>query len=143
MIADGIYQWNEHYPNFEAFQIDSRREELYVLEHQGAIIGCITLSTLKDPEYEAIQWLMPDGKNLYVHRLAIHPEHQGKGHARSLMDYIESQAKTYGARSIRLDTFSQNIRNQKFYLARGYQQLGNIYFPKQSTFPFYCFEKLL
>ena len=143
MTAEGIHQWNEYYPSFEAFQNDCEREELFVLELEGKIIGCITLSSLKDPEYEEIQWLTPEGKNLYVHRLAVHPDYQGRGYAKTLMDYAESEAKNRGALSIRLDTFSLNPRNQKFYKARGYQQLGDIYFPKQSSFPFHCFEKLL
>ena len=36
-----------------------------------------------------------------------------------------------------------NPRNSRFYKARGYVQLGNVYFPKQSEFPFFCFEKVL
>ena len=143
MIAEGIFQWNNHYPSFDAFRKDCEREELYVLELEGKVVACITLSSLKDPEYEEIQWLTPDSNNLYVHRLAVHPDHQGQGYAKALMDYVESEAKKQGAISIRLDTFSKNPRNQKFYKTRGYQQLGNIYFPKQSAFPFYCFEKLL
>ncbi|HET8854785.1 MAG TPA: GNAT family N-acetyltransferase, partial [Salinimicrobium sp.] len=45
--------------------------------------------------------------------------------------------------SVRLDTFSQNQRNQKFYVKRGYSRLGDIYFPKQSEFPFHCYEKII
>lgn len=142
MMADGIFQWNELYPSKEAFELDNERGELYVLEHANRIIGCITLSATKDAEYDDITWLTPDGDNYYVHRLAIHPEFQRQGHAKKLMDFVEAKAKEFGATSIRLDTFSQNKRNQKFYKARGYEQLGNIYFPKQSALPFYCFEKV-
>jgi hypothetical protein len=59
------------------------------------------------------------------------------------MDFAEIQAKKTKASSIRLDTFSQNIRNQKFYELRSYKRLGEIYFPKQSTYPFYCYELVL
>ena len=45
--------------------------------------------------------------------------------------------------SVRLDTFSVNKRNLKFYESRGYQRLEGIYFPKQSEFPFYCYELIL
>jgi ribosomal protein S18 acetylase RimI-like enzyme len=56
------------------------------------------------------------------------------------MDYAEAFAKAKKAPSVRLDTFSQNHQNQRFYEARGYQRLGSIYFPKQSEHPFYCYE---
>ena len=45
--------------------------------------------------------------------------------------------------SVRLDTFSQNKRNLKFYESRNYNRLEEIYFPKQSEFPFYCYELIL
>ena len=96
-----------------------------------------------DDEYIPVHWLSPNSKNLYIHRLAVHPEYQSKGYAQQLMDYAEAFAKANTFISIRLDTFSQNTRNQNFYEKRGYQRLGNIYFPKQSKHPFYCYELLL
>ncbi|MCO5725777.1 GNAT family N-acetyltransferase [Robiginitalea marina] len=139
----GIHQWNAHYPSEHAFRSDVERAELWVLEQEGALIGTIVLSTLMDPEYRDVQWLSPDDNNRYVHRLAVHPGLQGKGFARKLMDFAEGKAAREGAVSIRLDTFSQNLRNQRFYEARGYQRLGNVFFPKQSPLPFYCYELLL
>ena len=142
METQGIFQWNECYPSADAFKQDCRRGELYVITAHDELVGCITLSNKKDAEYEAIKWLRPDAQNYYVHRLAIHPEHQHRGYAKKLMDFVEEKAMKFGGDSIRLDTFSQNKRNQRFYEARGYTRLGNIYFPKQSKDPFYCYEKL-
>jgi len=143
MINKQIYQWNEHYPNKKAFENDVIRKELVVIETKSELIGFITLSTFMDDEYIPVSWLTPNENNLYVHRLAVHPEFQGKGFAQKLMDYAENYAKTNSFASIRLDTFSKNERNQKFYEVRGYQRLGNIMFPKQSKYPFYCYELVL
>jgi len=140
MREQNIFQWNEQYPTLEAFENDSKRNELYVLTFSEEIIGSIVISTLKDEEYNDVNWLTEDTNNYYIHRLAIHPEHQRKGYAKKLMDFAEATAKENNATSVRLDTFSQNQRNQKFYEARGYQQLESIYFPKQSKHPFYCYE---
>lgn len=140
MAARGIYQWNDSYPGREVFEGDFAREELFILEDAGQTIGCIVASTYQDLEYRSVAWLTPDTDNIYVHRLAVRPDLQGKGYARQLMGFVEDFARVEGAPSIRLDTFSRNIRNQKFYEKRGYQRLGDIYFPKQSTFPFYCYE---
>ncbi|MEK9560100.1 MAG: GNAT family N-acetyltransferase, partial [Flavobacteriaceae bacterium] len=71
------------------------------------------------------------------------PKHQGKGHARALLDFAETQLKELGAVSVRLDTFSKNLRNNKLYEARGYRRLGDVYFEQKSPFPFHCYEKLL
>jgi ribosomal protein S18 acetylase RimI-like enzyme len=143
MIANGIYQWNEHYPNPSAFENDIKRNELYVLEIDEHVKGTIVISTLMDEEYVPIKWLTENNNNIYIHRLAIHPELQGKGYAQQLMDFAEHFAIENNYSSIRLDTFSQNKRNQKFYELRGYKRLGDIYFPKQSEYPFHCYELIL
>lgn len=140
MISENIFQWNEHYPTSAAFEKDVARDELYVMLENKKIVGCITIATEKDEEYKAIDWITPDGLNYYIHRVAIHPNFQHQGRAKQLMDFAEDFAKINNALSVRLDTFSQNLRNQKFYEARGYQRLGNVYFPKQTDYPFYCYE---
>lgn len=143
MISNNIFQWNEHYPNKSAFENDVQRNELYVLEDASKLIGCIVISTHMDEEYKPIKWLTENKNNIYIHRVAVHPKYQGKGYAQQLMRYAESFGKDNGYTSIRLDTFSQNTRNQKFYDKRGYKKLGSIYFPKQSEHPFYCYELVL
>lgn len=140
MIANKIYQWNAHYPNKTAFKNDIERNALYVLEINKKSVGCIVISTLMDAEYIPIKWLTPNRNNIYIHRLAVCPKHQGKGYAQQLMDFAEQYALKNNYNSIRLDTFSQNKRNQKFYELRGYKKLGDIYFPKQSNYPFHCYE---
>ncbi len=140
MINNGIFQWNENYPSKNKFENDLVRKELYVLEREGRIIGTIVISTLMDEEYVPITWSSPNNGAIYIHRLAVHPIHQGKGYAQQLMQFAEDHAKNNGFDSVRLDTFSQNQGNQRFYEARGYQKLGDIFFPKQSKHPFHCYE---
>ena len=143
MIAKGIYQWNAHYPNPTLFEKDIERNELYVLVLDGKLCGTVVLSTLMDAEYEPVQWQTKKGNNIYVHRLSVHPQLQKKGFARQLMDFAENHARDHNYDSVRLDTFSQNKRNQKFYKTRGYRKLTDIYFPKQSEHPFHCYELVL
>ncbi|MEM6719859.1 MAG: GNAT family N-acetyltransferase [Bacteroidota bacterium] len=143
MIEKKIFQWNENYPNRAAFEHDVARGELYVLLEADEIIGCVVISTLMDEEYKTVKWLTPDDMNMYIHRLAVHPKAQGKGYAQFLMQFAEEYAIENNYRSIRLDTFSRNPRNQKFYELRGYKKLEDIYFPKQSVYPFHCYERIL
>lgn len=143
MISKNIFQWNDLYPNKTAFLNDANREELYVLEAENKLIGCITLSSLMDAEYVPIKWLTPNLNNLYVHRLAIHPQYQAKGFAQRAMDFAEDLAIKNNYVSIRLDTFSMNPRNVKFYELRDFIKTGEVYFPKQSEHPFYCYELVL
>jgi len=143
MIANGIYQWNDNYPSYEAFEKDIELDQLWVLKEGEVIIGSIVISDIIDEEYKAIKWLTPNTKNVYIHRLAIHPEQQGKGLAQKLMSFAESYAKENDFVSVRLDTFSVNKRNNVFYQKRGYKKLGDVYFPKQSEHPFHCYELIV
>lgn len=143
MQADGIYQWTEVYPTREAFIRDIDRGELWVIDPGSGPVGTIAVSTWMDEEYRSVRWLTPNRSNRYVHRLGIHPDFQRQGLAQQLMDHAESLALREGAPSIRLDTFSRNHRNQRFYEQRGYQRLGAVYFPRQSPYPFYCYERVL
>lgn len=143
MASRGIYQWNDAYPSRELFLNDLKRQELYVLNGPSCLFGCIVVSSKKDSEYEGVSWLTPDHNTRYIHRLCIHPHYQGRGYARQLMNFAEALALEKGAASVRLDTFSLNHRNQKFYEQRGYQRLGDVFFPKQSEYPFHCYELVL
>lgn len=141
MIASNIYQWNEHYPSREAFESDIKRDELYVFSENEKILGTIVISDLKDEIYKPVIWLTPsDSKCIYIHRLAVHPEVQGQGIAKKLMDFAENYAKERDYSSVRLDTFSKNLKNNSIYQKRGYRKLQEIFFPKQSEYPFYCYE---
>jgi len=143
MINQNIYQWNEHYPNKNAFLNDLDRDELFVLEENNNVIGSLVISTLMDREYETINWLTPNTNSIYIHRLSVHPLFQNRGFAHKLMDFAEQFAIKNKHVSVRLDTFSKNQKNQHFYKKRGYQKLADIYFSKQSEHPFNCYELVL
>ena len=128
MISNNIFQWNENYPSKNIFKKDISNKNLYVFEDGSLVKGCIVLSKQKDLVYNDISWLTKDYKNLYIHRLAVHPDYQKMGLAKSMMDYAENYAIKNNYVSIRLDTFSKNPRNIKFYEIRGYINLGNIFF---------------
>lgn len=138
-----IFQWNEHYPSLERLQRDIENREMFVLEENGQLQGIIVLTPKMDDEYIPVEWLTPNGNNLYVHRLATDPAAWGSGNGRTLMNFAEEFARENGYSSVRLDTFSRNRRNQRFYESRGYRRLGDIFFPKQSEHPFHCYELVL
>jgi ribosomal protein S18 acetylase RimI-like enzyme len=143
MREQGIFQWDSNYPSRTVLKNDIDSGELWILRGQEIIKGMIVLTEAMDEEYREVQWLTPNEDNLYVHRLAVLPELQGKGIGRSLMDFAERRAITLNYSSIRLDTFSKNPRNQRFYEQRDYTRLGKVYFKNQSQDPFYAYERVL
>ena len=143
MISNKIFQWNEHYPNIETFEKDVLSQNLYVLEIENKLIGCLVISNKMDEFYSNVKWLTPNKNNLYLHRLAVDPDYQKLGYAKQLMSFSFEFAKANNFKSIRLDTFSGNPFNNVFYSNLGFEKLGEIYFRKQSDKPFYCFEKVI
>jgi len=141
MIEHGIHQWNEVYPNKSAFLSDLDQKALWVFIAENRPVGCVSFYATMDEEYKALDWIVPESRHLYVHRLAVHPNFQRQNIAKKLMDFAEDKARDQKCASIRLDTFSQNPRNLKFYRMRGYQKTGGtLYFPKQSEHPFVALE---
>ena len=108
MQKKGIYQWNDYYPSEEAFLRDISRKELYVYILEKKLIGSIAITPLIDEEYLPVNWLTKTANNIYIHRLAVHPDHQAKGYAQKLMSFAESLAREEKYDSVRLDTFSKN-----------------------------------
>lgn len=144
MRENGIDQWDENYPDRASIQKDLDTKTLFAFREDDTILGIVVLNENQDEEYSEIKWsTSEDDRNIVVHRLAVHPSHQGKGIARKIMDFAEDFAKEKEYDAIRLDTFSQNSRNQRFYTNRGYTDLGPVYLKYKKEHPYYCYELLI
>ncbi len=144
MRENGIDQWDEHYPDRISIENDVATKTIYCYRENAKIVGIVVLNELQDEEYTEIDWLTDENsRNLVVHRLAVYPESQGQGIAQQLMTFAENFAQKNNYDSIRLDTFSQNPRNQRFYTKRGYTDLGSIYLKYKKEHPYFCYELLL
>ncbi|OKP92931.1 GCN5 family acetyltransferase [Paenibacillus sp. P32E] len=142
MQDGGSDQWNDTYPNREVIGKDIADGTLYVCVDQAAIAGIIVLDNNQAEQYEAIDWLEVKGPNLIMHRLAVHPEVQGKGIARKLIAFAEEYARSSGYTSIRLDTYAMNNKTLVLYPSLGYERRGEVDFPgRTANFP--VFEKVL
>ena len=142
MKCKDIDQWDEVYPNKEIFQEDINNHSLYVAvrEESREIMGCIVLNNDQEPEYKDVEWLYEQGKFAIIHRLMVHPNYEGKGVARSLIEFVEKIAKENGYTAIRLDVFSENTRAVNFYKKQGYRVSGKVNFRKGE---FLCCEKII
>ena len=144
MRENGIDQWDEDYPNHAVITHDLETKTLFAYREHNEIIGIVVLNEIQDEEYKEINWSTNEyDKNLVVHRLAVHPLRQGNGVGRKLMDFAEQWATDNNYDAIRLDTYSQNPRNQRFYRQRGYTDLGSVFLKYKKEHPYFCYELLL
>jgi ribosomal protein S18 acetylase RimI-like enzyme len=139
MESQGIYQWDDIYPDRATLQKDVEKQHMHVIEIDGLIAGMVSINNEQSPEYRTVPWQYP-GRVLVVHRLAIAPEHQRKKLASQLMDFAEREAADKKYESIRLDAFVPNLAATAFYERRGYREAGTVLFRKG---PFLCYEKAI
>lgn len=140
MESHGIYQWNDYYPTLAIFEEDIKKGSLFIMEDQGECLSIITIDEEQSPEYQQLKWRYIEGKALVIHRLAVDPVWQKRGIGRRLMDFAENYALNFGYASIRLDAYTGNPRAFKLYENRGYQKVGQLFFPGREL-PFFCYEK--
>jgi len=142
MESQEIWQWHEDYPAIENIHQDIERGELYYIGEGEEVWATITLNEVQDPQYQNITWNCAGEKILVVHRLATHPDKQGKGLARQLMTFAEEYALANGYAAIRLDAYEANPHSQRFYRKMGYVQTGYVQFDYQK-FRCTAFEKIV
>jgi ribosomal protein S18 acetylase RimI-like enzyme len=82
-------------------------ETLLVADADGIIVGCI--------------WCRQDGDDVYIGRLAVDPEQQGRGIARRLLAASIEWARSHGAKSMSLGVRVELVENIAFFERHGFQ----------------------
>lgn len=81
---------------------------VYVLRAAGMIVGSVVLS--------------PDTDSIKVNNLVVDPAAQGKGYGRTLMDYAEELARSWGLLAITLYTNEKMHENIALYTKLGFTE---------------------
>lgn len=139
MLEVGIDQWDEIYPSESMVSDDIANGHVYTFR-EDILIGSITINSILTEEYAHIPWEYTDVPILVFHRLMVHPEHQGKGHARRIMNEAEALAIARSATAVRLSAYQHNPTSLRLYESMGYSAVGEVEFRKGI---FICFEKKL
>ena len=86
------------------------KHPVFVLDKAGTVIGALVLIRL------------PGG--LLLDNVAVHPDHQGRGLGRRLIDFAEAEARRRGYAALDLYTHEAMTENIGMYRALGYQETG-------------------
>ena len=82
---------------------------LFVMEGDwGAIIGS--------------SWLSLDGRRMYLHHFAIHPDYQGKGLSKGLLDKSMEYCRAVGLQ-VKLEVHKENYKAIRLYEGYGFRDL--------------------
>lgn len=138
----GIHQWDRYYPNRFVIASDLKKNNLFGIKIDEQVVAVVVLDTKQSSKYTALKWSDRQGEHACIHRLAVHPNYQGRGLGKRLLRFAESLAVEQGKSSIRLDVYTRNASALGMYSRAGYEQRGEVLFPFRKM-PYMCFEKLL
>lgn len=140
MHATGNFQWENTYPNETVFRQDIEKQQLWVAGPDNRVAGVAALTTEQDEEYAQADWDVAESA-LVTHRLAVHPDFQGRGVAAALLQRAETLAVERGLSVLRVDTNSENAATQYLFPKLGYRFAGEISLRFRPGLRFYCYEK--
>lgn len=130
--------WDEDYPTAEDLQVDIRQGALYRIEVDGAQVGMIAIGP--DEDEAAFTWPTQDESACMLSRLALHPDHQGKGLLEPVFAAAVAQCKTLGYHTLRLLVVTDLPRLFRVYERCGFVRCGAVSMWGQN---FYQYEQVL
>lgn len=131
--------WDESYPTAERAMADAEAGCLYLLKSGKEIIGCASIEPISE-DNDLPFWQINDETHREIARIAILPQHQGKGYARLMVGMLLDEMKTQGVRSVHLLAAKMNPPALKTYLGLGFEILGECY---RYGHDYYVCEKLI
>ena len=142
MQAAGNFQWNDTYPNPQAFADDIALNQLWVAEIDGRVAGASAITTEQYPEYEQAGLDISETA-IVTHRLVVSPHYRGQGIAEALLMEAEYEAGRRHIPLLRIDTNKENKAAQKLFIKLGYVFAGEIGLAFRPGMRFVCLEKKL
>ena len=123
--------WNDSYPGMAEISHDLETNNLYVLTHQGNIIGAISIV----PENELDDfdcWTCKDGKE--IARVVIAQAYQGQGLSFEMVQSITQILRQKGCKAIHLSVVKANLPAFKTYIKAGFSVVGEAQMYENSYF---------
>ncbi|MFC3833174.1 MULTISPECIES: GNAT family N-acetyltransferase [Deinococcus] len=87
--------------------------------------GALAAACLSLLPHDPLFW--PDdapGDALYLHKLAVHPDAQGRGLAAWMLDHAAREARVRGVGALRLDTATARPKLRALYEGHGFTPVG-------------------
>ena len=118
--------WNENYPTLEDALRDEAANCLYILRENGDTIGCISVEPVAEDD-DLPFWKINDGTHREVSRVAVRPDHQGKGYARKMTEMLINKLKSEGVSSVHLLAAKKNLPAVNTYRSLGFEFIGECF----------------
>ena len=114
------------YPTRDSAAAALERDDLFVLEEDGEILGTGIINQIQVDVYAGAPWEheADDDKVCVFHTLVIRQDAAGKGLGSAFIRYYEDYAREHGWMELRMDTNALNLPARRLYKHLGYREVG-------------------
>ena len=114
------------YPTAQTAMDALEREDLFVQEDGGRIVGAAIINRQQVDVYAGAPWQYPAAPEAVtvLHTLVIDPDAAGRGFGKQFVAFYEDYAIQNGCKVLRMDTNSRNLRARGMYGRLGYREAG-------------------
>lgn len=116
------------YPTEDTARMALSRDDLFVQEEGGHIVGAAIINQAQVDAYSGGQWTIgaEAAEVMVLHTLVIDPDAAGRGFGKRFVAYYEDYAREKGCKVLRMDTNCRNARARAVYQALGYREAGMV-----------------
>lgn len=114
------------YPSAETIEKALERDDLFVEEADGKVVGTAIINQIQVDVYENAPWqfIVPDDKIMVLHTLAISPSAKGHGLGKAFVDFYRDYAARNNCTNLRMDTNETNKIARSFYKKLGFKEIA-------------------
>lgn len=116
----------EVYPTRKTAELSLKRDDLFVAEDEGEIVGTAIINQQQVDSYAEANWRyeVSDEEVMVLHTLVISPKAKRKGYGKAFVGFYEEYALANDCCYLRMDTNARNSRARAMYAKLGYEEIG-------------------
>lgn len=113
------------YPRRETAEAALKRNDIFVMEDEGAIVGSGIINKEQVDVYEKANWKYKakDSEVMVLHTLVIDPNKSGKGYGKKFVEFYEDYARTNDCKYLRMDTNEKNKAARSLYTKLDFNEI--------------------
>ena len=113
------------YPRRETAEAALKREDMFVIEDDGAFVGAGIINKEQVDVYAKANWKYSaeDSEVMVLHTLVIDPDKSGMGYGKRFVDFYENYARENGCKYLRMDTNERNKAARNLYTKLGFNEI--------------------
>lgn len=113
------------YPTRETAEAALKREDMFVIEDDGAFVGAGIINKEQVDVYAKAKWKYSaeNSEVMVLHTLVIDPDKSGMGYGKRFVDFYEDFARENGCKYLRMDTNEKNKAARSLYTKLGFNEI--------------------